>query len=170
MYDKVAADLIEALDVASAYRATASTLHREMKRRNGVKSAENRGIYLNRETTSNSLPRTHRIQGQARVVATLRIFVWTLFFATIGFILFAPMSVRRPRGRANPRFDRGRDPGPGRDRRHLSTKRGVMSETASSSERSAAPSRGAPGISRVSGWDSRASPAIARRFQIGTSD
>ena len=26
-------------------------------------------------------------------MATLRIFVWTLFFATIGFILFAPMSV-----------------------------------------------------------------------------
>ncbi len=26
-------------------------------------------------------------------MAALRIFVWTLFFATIGFILFAPMSV-----------------------------------------------------------------------------
>ena len=26
-------------------------------------------------------------------MATLRILVWTLFFATIGFILFAPMSV-----------------------------------------------------------------------------
>ena len=36
MYDKVAADLIEALDVASAYRATASTLHQEVERRNGV--------------------------------------------------------------------------------------------------------------------------------------
>ena len=36
MYDKVAADLIEALDVASAYRATASTLHQEIERRNGV--------------------------------------------------------------------------------------------------------------------------------------
>ena len=35
MYDKVAADLIEALDVASAYRATASTLHQEVERRNG---------------------------------------------------------------------------------------------------------------------------------------
>jgi cell division septum initiation protein DivIVA len=36
MYDKVAADLIEALDRASAYRATASTLHQEVERRNGV--------------------------------------------------------------------------------------------------------------------------------------
>jgi uncharacterized coiled-coil protein SlyX len=36
MYDKVASDLIEALDVASAYRATASTLHQEFERRNGV--------------------------------------------------------------------------------------------------------------------------------------
>jgi hypothetical protein len=36
LYDKVAADLIEALDVASAYRATASTLHQEVERRNGV--------------------------------------------------------------------------------------------------------------------------------------
>jgi hypothetical protein len=36
MYDKVAADLIEALDVASAYRATASTMHQEIERRNGV--------------------------------------------------------------------------------------------------------------------------------------
>jgi hypothetical protein len=36
MYDKVAADLIEALDVASAYRATASTLHQEVERRTGV--------------------------------------------------------------------------------------------------------------------------------------
>ena len=26
-------------------------------------------------------------------MATLRILVWTLFFCTIGFILFAPMSV-----------------------------------------------------------------------------
>ena len=34
-YDKVAADLIDALDVASAYRATASTLHQEVERRNG---------------------------------------------------------------------------------------------------------------------------------------
>jgi hypothetical protein len=42
MYDKVAADLIEALDVASAYRATASTLHQEIERRNGV---ERRVIY-----------------------------------------------------------------------------------------------------------------------------
>ena len=36
MYDKAAADLIEALDVASAYRATASTMHQEVERRNGV--------------------------------------------------------------------------------------------------------------------------------------
>ena len=36
LYDKAAADLIEALDVASAYRATASTLHQEVERRNGI--------------------------------------------------------------------------------------------------------------------------------------
>jgi hypothetical protein len=36
MYDKAAADLIDALDAASAYRATASTLHQEIERRNGV--------------------------------------------------------------------------------------------------------------------------------------
>jgi hypothetical protein len=36
MYDKAAADLIEALDVASAYRATASTMHQEIERRNGI--------------------------------------------------------------------------------------------------------------------------------------
>jgi len=36
LYDKAAADLIEALDVASAYRATASTMHQEIERRNGV--------------------------------------------------------------------------------------------------------------------------------------
>ena len=41
MYDKVAADLIEALDVASAYRATASTLHQEVERRNGVERRSN---------------------------------------------------------------------------------------------------------------------------------
>ena len=55
MYDKVAADLIEALDVASAYRATASTMHQEIERRNGVERRENRGIYSNRKTTSNAL-------------------------------------------------------------------------------------------------------------------
>ena len=55
MYDKVAADLIEALDVASSYRATASTLHQEVERRNGVERRENRGIYSNRKTTSNAL-------------------------------------------------------------------------------------------------------------------
>jgi len=36
LYDKAAADLIEALDVAVAYRATASTLHQEIERRNGA--------------------------------------------------------------------------------------------------------------------------------------
>ena len=36
MYDRAAADLIDALDAASAYRATASTLHQEVERRNGV--------------------------------------------------------------------------------------------------------------------------------------
>ena len=41
LYDKVAADLIEALDVASAYRATASTLHQEIERRNGIERREN---------------------------------------------------------------------------------------------------------------------------------
>ena len=55
MYDRAAADLIDALDRASAYSATASTLHQEIERRNGVERRENRGIYLNRETTSNSL-------------------------------------------------------------------------------------------------------------------
>ena len=55
MYDMVAADLIEALDVASAYRATASTMHQEIERRNGVERRENSGIYSNRKTTSNAL-------------------------------------------------------------------------------------------------------------------
>ena len=41
LYDKAAADLIDALDVASAYRATASTLHQEVERRNGVERREN---------------------------------------------------------------------------------------------------------------------------------
>ena len=36
LYDKAAQDLIEALDVASAYRATATTLHQEIERRNGI--------------------------------------------------------------------------------------------------------------------------------------
>jgi cell division septum initiation protein DivIVA len=44
MYDKVAADLIEALDVASAYRATASTMHQEIERRNGVERRQNYGL------------------------------------------------------------------------------------------------------------------------------
>ena len=92
MYDKVAADLIEALDVASAYRATASTLHQGISGATGSRAREPRDLPESRD--HEQLPaRTHRIQGQARVVAALRIFVWTLFFATIGFILFAPMSV-----------------------------------------------------------------------------
>jgi hypothetical protein len=44
MYDKVAADLIEALDVASAYRATASTLHQEVERRTGVERRQYYGL------------------------------------------------------------------------------------------------------------------------------
>ena len=36
MYDKAAQDLIEALDRASAYRATATSLHQEIERRTGV--------------------------------------------------------------------------------------------------------------------------------------
>ena len=55
MYDRAAADLIDALDRASAYSATASTLHQEIERRNGVERRENRGIYSNRKTTSNAL-------------------------------------------------------------------------------------------------------------------
>ena len=43
MYDKAAADLIEALDVASAYRATASTLHQEVERRNGAERRQTEG-------------------------------------------------------------------------------------------------------------------------------
>jgi hypothetical protein len=43
MYDKAAADLIEALDVASAYRATASTLHQEIERRNGIERRQTKG-------------------------------------------------------------------------------------------------------------------------------
>ena len=41
LYDRAAADLIEALDVASAYRATASTMHQEIERRNGVERRTN---------------------------------------------------------------------------------------------------------------------------------
>ena len=43
LYDKAAADLIEALDVASAYRATASTLHQEIERRNGIERRQTEG-------------------------------------------------------------------------------------------------------------------------------
>ena len=45
LYDKAAADLIEALDVASAYRATASTLHQEIERRNGVERRQGSAWY-----------------------------------------------------------------------------------------------------------------------------
>ena len=41
LYDKAAQDLIEALDVASAYRATATTLHQEIERRNGAERRQN---------------------------------------------------------------------------------------------------------------------------------
>jgi hypothetical protein len=40
MYDKACADLIEALDRVSAYRATASSLHQEIERRTGVERRE----------------------------------------------------------------------------------------------------------------------------------
>jgi hypothetical protein len=46
LYDKAAADLIEALDVASAYRATASTMHQEIERRNGVERRQNDDFFL----------------------------------------------------------------------------------------------------------------------------
>ena len=36
LYDKACADLIEALDVAVAYRATASSLYQEIERRTGI--------------------------------------------------------------------------------------------------------------------------------------
>jgi hypothetical protein len=36
MYDKACADLMNALERASAYRATASSLHQEIERRTGV--------------------------------------------------------------------------------------------------------------------------------------
>jgi len=36
MYDKACADLMDALERASAYRATASSLHQEIERRTGV--------------------------------------------------------------------------------------------------------------------------------------
>jgi len=45
LYDKAAADLIEALDVASAYRATVSTLHQEVERRNGVERRQGSAWY-----------------------------------------------------------------------------------------------------------------------------
>ena len=65
MYDKVAADLIEALDVASAYRATASTLHQEIERRNGVERRQSitgdpslgRRVGIYREDRRKSWPR-----------------------------------------------------------------------------------------------------------------
>ncbi len=55
MYDKVAADLIEALDVASAYRATASTMHQEIERRNGVERRQASAWYsLGRNPAGNT--------------------------------------------------------------------------------------------------------------------
>jgi hypothetical protein len=45
LYDKAAANLIEALDVASAYRATVSTLHQEVERRNGVERRQGSAWY-----------------------------------------------------------------------------------------------------------------------------
>jgi hypothetical protein len=55
LYDKAAADLIEALDVASAYRATASTMHQEIERRNGVERRENSGSYTSRSRSRRSV-------------------------------------------------------------------------------------------------------------------
>ena len=46
MYDKAAQDLIEALDRASAYRATATTLHQEIERRTGVERRQVNDIGL----------------------------------------------------------------------------------------------------------------------------
>ena len=46
MYDKAAQDLIEALDRASAYRATATSLHQEIERRTGVERRQMNDIGL----------------------------------------------------------------------------------------------------------------------------
>jgi len=46
MYDKAAADLIEALDRASAYRATATTLHTEIERRDGAERRKTEASFL----------------------------------------------------------------------------------------------------------------------------
>jgi len=55
LYDKAAADLIEALDVASAYRATASTLHQEIERRNGIERRQASAWYsLGRNPAGNT--------------------------------------------------------------------------------------------------------------------
>ena len=55
LYDKAAADLIEALDVASAYRATASTLHQEIERRNGAERRQASAWYsLGRNPAGNT--------------------------------------------------------------------------------------------------------------------
>jgi hypothetical protein len=55
MYDKAAADLIDALDVASAYRATASTLHQEVERRNGAERRQASAWYsLGRNPAGNT--------------------------------------------------------------------------------------------------------------------
>ena len=46
LYDKACADLIEALDVAVAYRATASSLYQEIERRTGVERRQMNDIGL----------------------------------------------------------------------------------------------------------------------------
>ena len=46
MYDKAAQDLIEALDRASAYRTTATSLHQEIERRTGVERRQMNDIGL----------------------------------------------------------------------------------------------------------------------------
>jgi len=46
MYDKAAQGLIEALDRASAYRATATSLHQEIERRTGVERRQMNDIGL----------------------------------------------------------------------------------------------------------------------------
>ena len=55
MYDKAVADLIEALDRASAYRATATTLHQEIERRTGVERRQGSAWYaLGRKPEGNT--------------------------------------------------------------------------------------------------------------------
>ena len=55
MYDRAAAGLIDALDRASAYSATASTLHQEIERRNGVERRQASAWYsLGRNPAGNT--------------------------------------------------------------------------------------------------------------------